>query len=162
MALATFTRQIGQQTRNAAVLALAYDHRNDVFSASAAAVGIALSQVGYLWVDSLAGALVAPLILRTGIKILRESTEDLMDTVPGHALAQQITTLLSAIPGVNQVEEVQAHPFGPYLVINLTIEVNGSLSVASGDVVASQVEHTLLRQLDLVRRVHVHYHPTAQ
>lgn len=162
LALATFTTQVGQQTHNTAVLALAYDHRNDIFSASAAAVGIALSQVGYLWVDPLAGALVALLILRTGIKILRESTEDLMDTIPGQSLAQQITTLLSTIPGVDQVEEIQAHRFGPYLVINLTVGVNGSISVASGDAVASQVERTLMERLDFVRRVHVHYHPSAK
>lgn len=162
LGLTTFTRQVGRQTRNAAVLALADDHRNDVFSASAAAVGIALSQLGYHWVDPLAGALVALLILRTGINILRESTDDLMDTLPGHALAQQIMTLLNAIPGVEQVEEIQAHRFGPYLVVNLTIGVNGSWSITKGDEIASEVERTLLEQVDLVRRVHVHYHPATQ
>ena len=144
------------------ILALADDHRNDVLSATAAATGIALSQVGYLWVDPLAGALVALVILRTGIKILRESTKDLMDTIPGHALVQQITTLLNAVPGVEQVEEIQAHRFGPYLVVNLTIGVSGSLSVTKGDAVASAVERALLEQVDFVRRVHVHYHPTTQ
>ncbi len=71
--------------------ALAYDHRNDIFSALAATVGIFFGRMGYLWVDPLAGALVALIILRTGIEILRESAADLMDTLPGRALAQQIT-----------------------------------------------------------------------
>ena len=38
--LALWTSKIGKETRNTAVEALAYDHRNDIFSALAAAVGI--------------------------------------------------------------------------------------------------------------------------
>ena len=66
--------RVGQQTNNAAVLALAYDHRNDIYSATAAAVGILLGLLGYYWVDPLAGALVSFIVLRTGVEILREST----------------------------------------------------------------------------------------
>jgi len=160
MGLTFFTQRIGRQTSNAAVLALAQDHRNDVFSAMAAAIGIALGRMGYPWVDPLAGALVALVILKTGIEILRESSSDLMDTVPGRTLARQITDLLGDIPGVEQVEEIHAHRFGPYLAVNLTIGVDGTLSVAAGDRIASRVERTLHEQIDFLRRVHIHYHPT--
>ncbi|HIP96716.1 MAG TPA: cation transporter [Anaerolineae bacterium] len=159
LVLTIFTQRIGQQTRNAAVLALAYDHRNDVFSASAAAIGIFLGRMGYPWVDPLAGALVALVILRTGIEILRESSADLMDTVPGQSLARQIIELLSAIPEVKRVEEIHAHRFGPFLVVNVTIGVDGSLSVAAGDEIASRVERTLYKHVKFLRRAYVHYHP---
>lgn len=158
--LTFFTQRIGQQTSNAAVLALAQDHRNDVFSAMAAAIGIALGRMGYPWVDPLAGALVALVILKTGIEILRESSSDLMDTVPGKTLARQITDLLSDVPGVEQVEEIHAHRFGPYLAVNLTIGVDGTMSVAAGDRIASRVERSLYERIDFLRRVHIHYHPT--
>lgn len=157
--LTAYTRNVGRKTGNITVLALAQDHRNDVFSASAVAIGIALGRMGYPWVDPLAGALVALAILRTGIEILRDSSSDLMDTVPGKALAQQVIQLLKTVPGVKQVEEIHAHRFGPYLVINVTVGIDGSLTVAAGDEIASQVERTLYEQIDLVRRVHVHYHP---
>jgi cation diffusion facilitator family transporter len=161
LVLAVFTRRVGQQTQNAAVLALAYDHRNDVFSALAATVGVFFGRMGYPWVDPLVGAVVALIILRTGIEVMRESTADLMDTLPGRALAEQITVLLTPIPGVKQVEEIHAHRFGPYLVANVTIGVDGSLSVAEGDQIATQVEQTLLDNVEFMRRVHVHYHPAA-
>jgi cation diffusion facilitator family transporter len=161
LGLTFFTLRIGQQTHNPAVQALAYDHRNDVFSALAATIGIFLGRMGYLWVDPLAGALVALVIMRTGIEIVRLSAEDLMDTIPGRALNQQITELLSSVPGVEQVEEIKAHRFGPYLVINVTVCVDGSLSVAAGDKIATQVEKALIDGIDLVRQVHVHYHPAS-
>jgi divalent metal cation (Fe/Co/Zn/Cd) transporter len=62
---------------------------------------------------------------------------------------------------VQSVEEVHAHRFGPYLVVNVTIGVEGDLSVAAGDCIATQVEQLIYSQLDLVRRVYVHYHPVT-
>jgi divalent metal cation (Fe/Co/Zn/Cd) transporter len=99
--------------------------------------------------------------LKTGIEIMRDSAYDLMDTVPGRSLAKRIVELLSDIPEVKQVEEVHAHRFGPYLVVNITIGVDGSLSVAEGDKVSSRVERTLYDNIDFMRRVHVHYHPVS-
>jgi len=104
-------------------MALAYDHRNDLLSALAAAIGILLGRMGYLWVDPLAGAVVALFVLRTGVTIVRESSQDLMDTIPGKALASRITQLVQSISGVEQVEEIHAHRFGPYLVVNVTTEI---------------------------------------
>src|SRR6266545_1077800 len=73
-----YIRKLGKETHNSIVNALAYNHRNDIFSASAASIGIFLGQNGLPWGDPLAGALVAFLILRTGIFILRESSVELM------------------------------------------------------------------------------------
>jgi cation diffusion facilitator family transporter len=159
VALTLFTQRLGRETRNAAVVALAYDHRNDVLSASAAAVGIALGLMGYTWADPFAGALVALVILRTGIKILADSSADLMDAVPSQALAQQITEVLRPVAGVRAIEQIFAHRFGPYLVINLTIGIDGSLSVAAGDAISSQVERALFQHIAFLRQAHIHYHP---
>ncbi len=162
LGLTIYTQQAGRKTKNGAIVALAYDHRNDVFSAAAAAIGIALGRAGYLWGDPLAGALVALVILKTGIEILRDSASELMDTLPGRSLTGQIHQLLCDLPGVEQVEEIYAHRFGPYLVVNITIGVDGSLTVAQGDSVASQIESTLYNNIEYMRRVHVHYHPVTK
>jgi cation diffusion facilitator family transporter len=157
--LTIYTGRIGQETGNAVVMALAYDHRNDIFSALAAAIGIFLGQRGLPWVDPLAGALVALVILRTGIEILRESSVELMDAVPNQQLHQQVVALLKELPGVKEVEEVHAHRFGPYLVLNITICIDGHISVSAGDAIADQVEVILYHNIDFLRRVHIHYHP---
>jgi cation diffusion facilitator family transporter len=157
-----YVRTLGWETHNPVVDALAYDHRNDIFSAAAASVGIFLGERGLPWVDPLAGALVALLILRTGVHILRESSVDLMDAVPSRELAMQIADLLKGLAGVEQLEEIQAHRFGPNIVINLTIGINGALSVRAGDAIASKVEALLYQSIPNLRRVHVHYHPAEE
>lgn len=160
--LTFYTYRVGKRTDNPAVLALAYDHRNDIFSAAGAALGILLGRLGLFWGDPLAGALVALVILRTGLYIVRDSSRDLMDAVPSQSLARRIQNLLEGRDGVLQVEEVHAHRFGPYLVINLTIGVDGRLSVVEGDRIATSAEAILLREIAFVGRVHVHYHPARQ
>ena len=158
--LFVYVRKLGKQTRNPIVDALAYDHRNDIYSASAASIGIFLGQHGYPWVDPLAGALVALLILRTGAFILRESSVDLMDAVPSKELAEQIVNLLQDLKGVKQLEEMQAHRFGPHIVLNLTIGIDGNLTVIEGDAIATRVEELLYKSIPSVMCVHIHYHPT--
>jgi len=157
--LTIYTENIGKQTKNAAVMALAYDHRNDIFSAFAALIGIIFGRMGYFWLDPLAGAIVAIVILNTGIQILRESTEDLMDTVPGVALREQISNLLEDEQDIERIDDIKAHRFGPYLVINITVCVDGDISVKEGDKIASKVEQTIFSNIEFVRNVHVHYHP---
>lgn len=49
--LTIYTRKVGNKTNNPSIIALAQDHRNDIFSASAVVVGITMSQLGYHWVD---------------------------------------------------------------------------------------------------------------
>jgi cation diffusion facilitator family transporter len=160
--LMLYTRRIGDKTDNPAVLALAYDHRNDIFSASAAAVGILFGRLGYIWADPLAGALVALVILRTGVEIVRSSSSELMDAVPSASLARQVAAIAQQTPGAITVEEVHAHRFGPYLVLNVTIGVSGSLSVVEGDEIATDVEKRLYAGIPFLRQVHLHYHPAVQ
>jgi cation diffusion facilitator family transporter len=154
-----YVRKLGKETKNPIVDALAYDHRNDIFSASAAFIGIFLSRIGLPWGDPLAGALVALLILRTGVYILRESSVELMDAVPSKELAQQISALVKNTQGVQQLEELQAHRFGPHLVVNLTIGINGLLTVRQGDRIATEVESLIYASIPNIRHIHVHYHP---
>lgn len=157
--LAIWTRKIGRETQNSAVAALAADHRNDIFSALAATAGIIFGRMGYLWVDPMAGGLVSLIILHTGIDIIRQSSADLMDTLPGRQLSEEIRHILAGIPGVAAIDDIHGHRFGQYLVVNITVGVDPSITVAEGDRIATEVETTLLDRISLMRRVFVHYHP---
>ncbi|MBD3344181.1 MAG: cation diffusion facilitator family transporter [Chitinivibrionales bacterium] len=155
-------KNVGTATNNLAVNALARDHRNDIFASLGAAVGIGLGMVGLRWADPVAGALVAGVVVNTGFGILRDASDDLMDSVPSNQLAEQISRALADINGLEKVEEVHAHRFGPYLVANITIGVKGTLSVIEGDRIATDVENTLTRDIDMLRKVYVHYHPSNE
>jgi len=157
--LTVVTQRLGDQTGSATIKALAHDHRNDFLSASAATVGIYMGRLGHLWVDPLAGAIVALLILITGIQILRDASVTIMETVPSDELIQRVNTLLSVVPGVISVEEIHARRLGPYLTVNITLGIEGNLSVDKGDEIATLAERKLYENIDFLRHVHIHYHP---
>ncbi len=157
-----FTRSISRQTGSLAVLALARDHRNNVFSVATATVGIVMARAGYVWFDPLAAAVVALVILATGITILRDSSASLMDLFPSQPVAQRIRALLEEVPGIDEVEEIRVHQIGHYLMVNVVIGVEGTLTVAAGNEIATKAEERLARNLDFLRHVSVHYHPSRK
>jgi len=157
--LSLWTHRIGTQTNNNVLMALAADHRNDIFSALAATAGILFGRMGFPWVDPLAGGVVSIIILFTGIGIIRESAADLMNTQPGKKLTEEIRKKLADLDEVLDVEDIHGHRFGFYMVANITIGVSPDLSVSEGDRIATRVEKLLVEEIDTMRRVFVHYHP---
>jgi len=149
----------GKATQNLAVSALARDHRNDIFASLGAAAGIVMGLLGIPWGDPLAGALVAAVVAKTGIDILRESTAELMDTVPGTRMDATMRAIISSHDRVLRVESVHTHRFGPYFMANVTIAIDGALSVSEGDRIAEEIEKLLYDRIDLLKRVYIHYHP---
>ena len=157
--LAQHATRISQTTGNLAVNALARDHRNDIFASMGAAIGILLNMVGIAWGDPVAGAVVALIVAKTGLDILREASSDLMDNVPSKEIAGRIHELLDGVEEITSIEDIHAHRLGPYLVVNLTIGIDGDLSVKDGDKIADSVENKLISSLEMLRKVYVHYHP---
>ncbi len=151
--------RISKKTRNLAINALARDHRNDIFASTGAVIGILLNMQGFAWGDPVAGAVVAVIVAKTGMDILREASSDLMDNVPSKEITAQIHELLNGVEEIKSIEDIHAHRFGPYLVVNLTICIDGNLSVKDGNEIADTVESTLISGLEMLRKVYVHYHP---
>jgi cation diffusion facilitator family transporter len=151
----------GRKTANLAVTALASDHRNDILASVGAGLGILFSLLGKPIFDPLAGAVVAILVFKTGIDILRASTSELMDDLPPRDIESRIRTVISGIREVETLEAVHAHRFGPYLVVNMTIGIDGGLTVSEGDRIADLAEERLCRNIEMLRRVYIHYHPAS-
>jgi cation diffusion facilitator family transporter len=152
-------RVTGRRIQSIALLAIASDHRNDIFASAGAGIGILFGLLGYRIFDPLAGALVAIIVIKTGAGILRESASELMDSIPSRQIDSQIRGLIENIRGVQTVESVHAHRFGPYIVANITIGIDGSQTVDKGNAIADSVEQHLYDKIDMLRKVYIHYHP---
>ncbi len=148
-----------KKTKSMAIAALVKDHRNDIVASLGAAIGISFGLAGFSWVDPLAGAIVAIFVAKTGFGILRESATDLMNLIPDTSAVNEIRHLVNTINGVIAVEEIHAHRFGPYYSVNITIGVDGNLSVHEGNMIADSIEQKLRERMKTIRRISVHYHP---
>ena len=66
------------------------------------------------------------------------------------------------VPQVKQVSDVRARWVGHSLLAELTVGVEGGLSVEEGHAVAEQVEHTLLHHVSKLQRCLVHVEPSEE
>ncbi|OHD56457.1 MAG: hypothetical protein A2096_12040 [Spirochaetes bacterium GWF1_41_5] len=155
-------RAVSRSTGSIAVAALASDHRNDIFASLGAGIGIIFGLLGYTILDPIAGAMVAAIVAKTGIGILRESANELMDTIPSSQIDNCVRSVLSSVPEILSVESVHAHRFGPYIMANITIGINGQLTVSDGNKLAHYAESLLYSKIEMLRRVYIHYHPPSK
>ncbi|MBN2201675.1 cation transporter [bacterium] len=151
--------KVSRRTGNITISALARDHRNDIFASAGVAAGIGFGLLGVEWMDPVAGAVVAVLVTKTGIDILRESADELMDSVPSREIDATIRNKLSGFRSIRRIESIHAHRFGPYFVVNITVAIDGRLSVFEGDRIADEIEAHLVSEIHMLRKVYVHYHP---
>jgi len=155
-----YTKRNTHKTKNPTLRALANDHFNDIMAAIAVIIGVVMGRMGYLWMDPAAGALVAIYIVKTGVEIILESSRDLMDSVPDDDFHREVRSLALQVEGVKNIEGLGVHRFGPYYTVDMTIGVDGAISVDEGNQISHRVEEILLNHFSSgLRRVHIHFHP---
>jgi cation diffusion facilitator family transporter len=155
-----YTRRNVRTTHNPTLKALANDHLNDIMASIAVVVGVVLGRMGYYWMDPAAGAIVAIYIIKTGIEIIMDSASQLMDSVPEGEFSKEIQSEALSVNGVQSIDELGIHRFGPYYTVNMTITVDGSITIDAGHVISNAVEARLLDKFSTgLRQVHIHYHP---
>jgi divalent metal cation (Fe/Co/Zn/Cd) transporter len=80
--------------------------------------------------------------------------------MPDDKFASQLRRLTMGVEGVRRIEELGVHRLGPYFNINMTIAVDGHLTVEEGNRISDAVEKVLMKEFEgSLRAVHIHYHP---
>lgn len=155
-----YTRKVSGKINNPTIRALANDHLNDIMASIAVIIGVLMGRLGFYWMDPAAGAVVAIYIAKTGIGIIMDASGELMDSLPDPEFGKEVRRLALQVEGVRRIEELGTHRFGPYFTINMTIGVDGIISVEEGHKIAHAVEDRLLENYESsLRSVHIHYHP---
>ena len=121
--------------------------------------GMGLSRLGLAWADPVLALLVAVMVVRIAVQILRQALPTLMDeaAVDGPALA----AAARQVPGVRDAYRTRSRRAGAISFAELTISVSGSASVTRGHEVADAVEHALQERFGL-REVVVHVEPSEE
>lgn len=161
--------KLGQKYNSRALIANAWDHRCDVLSSLAALIGIGGARLGgylghphFYYLDPVAGMVVAVLIIYMGLKLVRESRDELMDGACSGSTLDEISQLALEIPHVKEVYEVRARRSGPCLLVDLEIGVDGNLSIEEGHELAHRVKENLLQKREEIHFVNIHVAPCKE
>lgn len=142
--------RVGRRIRSAALVADAWNDAVDILAAGAAltAVGLAMYDSDrFLAADHYGGFAVGIIVVLTGVRVLRESSLDLIDTMPGDGMMADVRTAALNVPGVSAVDKSYARKTGFKYHVDLHIEVDPALTVDAAHVIAGQVRTTCERTL---------------
>lgn len=130
---------------------------SDALTAVGAVIAIVAAQLNMPWIDPLASLVIAYFILQTAYEIFMEASNQLIDGFDEKDL-QHFQTLISTVPEVQKITSLRGRTLGDTINVEVTIQVDGQLTVCEGHAVADEVEHMLVSQ-KAVKHVIVHVEP---
>jgi cation diffusion facilitator family transporter len=160
--LSTLKFRYGRKLKSEALTADAWNDATDTISAIAAliAVGLTLTdRLRFAEADRYGGFVVGLIVVSAGIRVVRGTTMQLMDTMPDARLIAQIREAASGVPGVRGVEKCFARKTGFKYHVDLHLEVDPEMTVRQSHKLAHQVQLNILARLDWVADVLVHVEP---
>lgn len=162
LVLMRYKYSVGQRMRSAALLADAANDGVDAISGAAAliALGLTLSNPGrFQHADQYGAIVVGLIVVFTGIRVVRETGMQLMDTMPDPWLMKMVREAAAQVEGVAGVEKCFARKTGLKYHVDMHLEVDPEMSVRESHDIAQTVRERIREQLDWVADVLVHVEP---
>eukprot|EP01035_Chromulina_nebulosa_P017767 gene17767-23369_t len=155
-----YTFIAGNKANSAAVIANAWQHRADAVISSAVLLGISAAMMGYPWMDPIMGVVVSGFIVKQAFITGRESLGDLSDTPASEIETQRLKETCLKVPGIITVERLLARRSGPYLFVECTVGVMGTISASAAHRLAELTRTALMiKHAGRVANAAVHVNP---
>lgn len=155
-----FNFELYKKTNMMSNKVVAKHNLSDALTASGAVIAIVAAQLNMPWIDPLASLVIAFFILQTAYEIFMEASNQLIDGFDTTDLAH-FQELISSVPQVENIQNLRGRKLGDTINVEVTIQIDGELSVSQGHEIADSVEQILYSQTD-VQHVVVHVEPFKQ
>jgi cation diffusion facilitator family transporter len=154
--------RLGRRIRSAALTADAWHDTVDILSGTVALIAVAITladPVRFAAADHLGGSAVGFIVIFVGIRVVRDTTLQLMDTMPEPEDMQRIREVGLSVPGALGIEKCFARKTGLQWHVDLHLDVDPAMSVFASHQIASEVRARIREKLDWVADVLVHVEP---
>ena len=140
----------------------AWHHRSDALSSVGAFVGILGARLGLPVLDPVTGLLVSILVLKVAIDLYRKSVSGLVDSSTDAETVVRIQQLLADMDGIEEVNSLKTRVFGASAYADVTIKVDGALTVEEGHDIATLAHNKIEANLPKIKHIMVHIEPMDQ
>lgn len=152
-------------TRSEGLRADAWNDSVDIVSGLVALVALGLTLFDpsrFLAADHYGGLLVGLIVVYLGIRVVWETTLQLMDTMPDDATLAEIRRAAQRVSAVREVEKCFARKTGLQYHVDLHVQVDPDLTVRRSHEIAGEVRTRIKADLDWVADVLVHVEPISE
>jgi cation diffusion facilitator family transporter len=159
LGLAKFS--IGKRSGSSSLSADAWNDSVDVISGAVALIAILLAThgAGMHSADHYGGFVIGLIVIFLGFKVVRETTLQLMDTMPDASQMSQIRAVALCVHGARAIEKCFARKTGLRYHVDLHLEVDPEMTVRESHEIAHDVKEAIKGRLDWVEDVLVHVEP---
>ncbi len=161
-----YTFRLAKKINSSALLADAWHHRSDALSSTATFIGVLGAVIGkqlnypiLVYLDPLAGIFVSIIVIKFGYQLAKEASLIMMEQVLDSEQTKPLMETATKIKGVKRVDELFARTHGHYLVIDIKISVDSSISIEEGHSISKRVKEGLLENHQDIKKVFVHLNP---
>ena len=109
--------------------------------------------------DHWGGFAVGLFVIFFGLRVVRETALQLMDTMPEGARMDEIREVAMRVPGALGIEKCYARKTGLRYHVDLHLEVDPEITVRESHQIATNVRNQIRRELPWVEDVLVHVEP---
>lgn len=156
--LTRYQSRIGKTFKSPALRASAVDSLNDVLASSLSIIAVFFVELGFPYVDGIAGILIAFFIFKSGYEIAKENVDYLMGRSAGEHLILEIANRAMTVNGVVGMNDLRSHYVGNKFHIEIHIEVDKNISTEISHDIGKKVKYAI-EEIDEVQQVFVHIDP---
>lgn len=156
--LTRYQSKIGIEYKSPGLRASAVDSLNDVLASSLSIVGVIGVQLGFRYIDGIAGILIALFIFRSGYKVAKENIDYLMGKAADEDFIIEIANKALKVKGVEGINELKSHYVGNKFHVEIHIDVNKDFSTEESHEIGVKVRKEILELAD-INKVFVHIDP---
>ena len=151
-----FYRKVGRRISSPTIEATAADSRSDVFSTLAVLLGLVISRLTGFNLDGYMGVAVALLILWTGVKVVKETSDPLLGTAPAREVVDDIYRTILSYDGILGLHDLNVHMYGEgrtFASVHCEVDAHEDI-LASHDLV-DNIERDFLKQKNIHLVIHM-------
>jgi cation diffusion facilitator family transporter len=140
--VARYRMRVGREINSEALIADGHHARADSLTSLGVLAGVIGVKLGFPLADPLVGFVIAIAILRISWSTGKSLFSRLADAVSPE-MVDGLTRAAAGVKGVLNVHDVRARYVGRHLRVELTIEVEGKITVFQGHEIAVRVQHEI-------------------
>jgi len=159
LGLFQYTSILGKKISSTAMTVYSWNIATDVFSSTAALIGIAGARMGFPLLDPIAAFILSLLVIKTGFEGFHRAYDELMDGAPAQATIDGIKKITLTHKDVKAIKDIKVRKMGLDLIIDMTIAVRKDMTVEKGHMVTDVVRDDILKKVATAKEVFIHVEP---
>ncbi len=149
-------RDFGKSINSEALRASAADSRNDVFTTIAVLISTIVIDTTGVNIDGYAGLVVSIVIIVFSLKLLKDTVNPLLGTVPDKALVGKIAEKLSSYEVVLGFHDLMIHSYGPAITYaSVHVEVDAKENVIEMHDAIDNIERDFMNDMNVHLVIHM-------